>query len=161
MNKKLIRLTESDLHKIVKESVSRILNEIDYDANKNALEGRLEDYYEGDPSVFVSRDELGKLGDWYEKDKDKHERDIDKVRQRDRIASKIDPLELKQFAKKKFFGGVNPKVMNDPLQGHPELINADIDNPNPYFLDNYRHRIANRNIAQYKYNKFLKLLHNK
>jgi len=28
MNKKLIRLTESDLHKIVKESVNRILNEI-------------------------------------------------------------------------------------------------------------------------------------
>jgi hypothetical protein len=28
MNKKLIRLTESDLHKIVKESVSKIINEI-------------------------------------------------------------------------------------------------------------------------------------
>ena len=27
MNKKLIRLTESDLHKIVKESVNRVLNE--------------------------------------------------------------------------------------------------------------------------------------
>lgn len=27
MNKKLIRLTESDLHKIVKESVKRVLNE--------------------------------------------------------------------------------------------------------------------------------------
>ena len=29
MNKKLIRLTESDLHRIVKESVNRILNEVD------------------------------------------------------------------------------------------------------------------------------------
>ena len=29
MNKKLIRLTENDLHKIVKESVQRILNEAD------------------------------------------------------------------------------------------------------------------------------------
>ena len=28
MNKKLVRLTESDLHKIVKESVKRVLNEI-------------------------------------------------------------------------------------------------------------------------------------
>ena len=28
MNKKLIRLTESDLHRIVKESVNRVLNEI-------------------------------------------------------------------------------------------------------------------------------------
>ena len=27
MNKKLIRLTENDLHKIVKESVNKILNE--------------------------------------------------------------------------------------------------------------------------------------
>ena len=27
MNKKLIRLTESDLHRIVKESVNRVLNE--------------------------------------------------------------------------------------------------------------------------------------
>ena len=27
MNKKLIRLTEQDLHRIVKESVNRILNE--------------------------------------------------------------------------------------------------------------------------------------
>jgi hypothetical protein len=31
MNKKLIRLTESDLHKIVKESVEKILSESDYD----------------------------------------------------------------------------------------------------------------------------------
>ena len=30
MNKKLIRLTESDLHKIVKESVNRMLNEWEY-----------------------------------------------------------------------------------------------------------------------------------
>ena len=28
MNKKLIRLTESDLHRIVKESVNKVLNEI-------------------------------------------------------------------------------------------------------------------------------------
>ena len=28
MNKKLIRLTESDLHRIVKESVKRIMNEV-------------------------------------------------------------------------------------------------------------------------------------
>ncbi len=30
MDKQLIRLTESDLHKIIKESVNRILNEIDW-----------------------------------------------------------------------------------------------------------------------------------
>ena len=42
MNKKLIRLTESDLHKIVKESVNKVLKENtnDFDLNKvsNAIE---------------------------------------------------------------------------------------------------------------------------
>jgi hypothetical protein len=38
MNKKLIRLTESDLHKIVKESVNRIINEIgNTDKGQDAL----------------------------------------------------------------------------------------------------------------------------
>ena len=36
MNKKRIRLTESDLHKIVKESVNRVLNE-DYASNYDEL----------------------------------------------------------------------------------------------------------------------------
>lgn len=31
MNKKLIRLTESDLHKIVKESVNRVIKEATFD----------------------------------------------------------------------------------------------------------------------------------
>ena len=35
MNKKLIRLTESDLHKIIKESVNRILSEIDLVSNQS------------------------------------------------------------------------------------------------------------------------------
>ena len=33
MNKKLIRLTESDLHRIVKESANRVLNEVGYEGN--------------------------------------------------------------------------------------------------------------------------------
>ena len=38
MNKKLIRLTESDLHRIVKESVNRIINEIgDTEKGQRAL----------------------------------------------------------------------------------------------------------------------------
>ena len=36
MNKKFIRLTESDLHKIIKESVSRVLNEMDWKTYMNA-----------------------------------------------------------------------------------------------------------------------------
>jgi hypothetical protein len=42
MNKKLIRLTESDLHRIVKESVNRILNEIGDTAKGQYMLGRLQ-----------------------------------------------------------------------------------------------------------------------
>lgn len=47
MNKKLIRLTESDLHRIVKESVNRVLNESYYnssDSRFNNLASRLMEY---------------------------------------------------------------------------------------------------------------------
>ena len=37
MNKKLIRLTESDLHRVVKESVNKVLNEVMY--NGKSLHG--------------------------------------------------------------------------------------------------------------------------
>ena len=52
MNKKLIRLTESDLHKIVKESVNRILNEGMFDffkrqpSKEEMRQQRIENYYE-------------------------------------------------------------------------------------------------------------------
>ena len=52
MNKKLIRLTESDLHKIVKESVERILNEGKY-TNNNPYFGNATQYVRGD-SYFDS-----------------------------------------------------------------------------------------------------------
>lgn len=42
MNKKLIRLTESDLHRIVKESVNKILNEIGDTAKGQYMLGRLQ-----------------------------------------------------------------------------------------------------------------------
>ena len=38
MNKKLIRLTESDLHKIVKESVNQVLTELDWRTYTNAVQ---------------------------------------------------------------------------------------------------------------------------
>lgn len=38
MEKKLIRLTESDLHRIIKESVNNILNEISYGVAKSAYD---------------------------------------------------------------------------------------------------------------------------
>lgn len=42
MNKKLIRLTEQDLHRIVKESVNRILNEIGETPQGKYMLGRLQ-----------------------------------------------------------------------------------------------------------------------
>ena len=41
MNKKLIRLTESDLHKIVKEAINKILNEVGDTEDGQHLLGRL------------------------------------------------------------------------------------------------------------------------
>ena len=38
MNKKLVRLTESDLHKIVKESVNQVLTELDWKTYMNAAD---------------------------------------------------------------------------------------------------------------------------
>ena len=41
MNKKLIRLTEGDLHKIVKESVNKVLTELDWTTYSNYQKGRM------------------------------------------------------------------------------------------------------------------------
>ena len=41
MNKKLIRLTESDLHGIVKESVNRVLNESAHQASMDEIDREL------------------------------------------------------------------------------------------------------------------------
>lgn len=42
MNKKLIRLTESDLHKVIKESVNKVLTELDWKTYANAARKRLD-----------------------------------------------------------------------------------------------------------------------
>ena len=44
MNKKLIRLTESDLHKVIKESVNRVLNEISIDTLQRAQDKAFKDF---------------------------------------------------------------------------------------------------------------------
>lgn len=41
MNKKLIRLTESDLHRIVKESVNKLLTELDWTTYSNYQKRRM------------------------------------------------------------------------------------------------------------------------
>ena len=55
MNKKLIHLTESDLHSIIKESIHNILSE-----NKT-----LYDYYESDLNRYTQ--ELSRYNEEYEK----------------------------------------------------------------------------------------------
>ena len=54
MNKKLIRLTESDLHRIVKESINRILNEVGETDDGQKLLARLaaKKAFNGDASYF-------------------------------------------------------------------------------------------------------------
>jgi hypothetical protein len=49
MNKKLIRLTESDLHKIVKESVNRILNEVSWTDSEDNIHSN---QHGGDPKAW-------------------------------------------------------------------------------------------------------------
>ena len=60
MNKKLIRLTESDLHRIVKESVNKVLNEVSADladraADKGYLRAREKGKY-----PYVDTDEFNR-----------------------------------------------------------------------------------------------------
>ena len=64
MNKKLIRLTESDLHRIIKESVNRILNE-----------GKIESWQ---PDEFVTweeyQDYCGHSADWVERNRERSDK---------------------------------------------------------------------------------------
>ena len=53
MNKKLIRLTESDLHRIVKESVNKVLNEISIDTLKKAQDKAFDDYESVDQGTVL------------------------------------------------------------------------------------------------------------
>ena len=55
MNKKLIRLTESDLHRIVRESVNRVLNEMDYDSREKAMKQHPSLMDKVDPRTFANR----------------------------------------------------------------------------------------------------------
>ena len=58
MNKKLIRLTEGDLHRIVKESVKKVLNEIGGTPEGQKLLGSLharKQYRDGDESNDIYR----------------------------------------------------------------------------------------------------------
>ena len=55
MNKKLIRLTESDLHRIVKESVNKVLNEMDYDSHERAMKQHPSLMDKVDPRTFANR----------------------------------------------------------------------------------------------------------
>ena len=42
--KKIVKLTESDLHKIVKESVNRVLNEVSIDTLRRAQDKAFDEY---------------------------------------------------------------------------------------------------------------------
>jgi len=84
MNKKLIRLTESDLHKIVKESVNRIIKENNQRARKMIRE--FDDYdnydeFEEEEEEFIDRKgnpiQKGSKDIWY--DPERSARDLKRV----------------------------------------------------------------------------------
>lgn len=67
MSKKLIRLTESDLHRVIKESVNKILNEMDgtelndFGYNARELRNMLGDYDDDELNVAVEAEEAEEL----------------------------------------------------------------------------------------------------
>jgi vacuolar-type H+-ATPase subunit H len=79
MNKKLIRLTEQDLHKIVKESVNRIIKENNQRARKIIRE--FDDYDEFEEEEFIDRKgnpiQKGSKVIWY--DPERSARDLKRV----------------------------------------------------------------------------------
>lgn len=64
MNKKLIRLTESDLHRIVKESVNRVLNEIGNTNRGQYMLGRLAGRKYANNHNANGYDEAGKIANY-------------------------------------------------------------------------------------------------
>ena len=58
MNKKLIRLTESDLHKIIKESVNKVLTELDWKTYASAANKSNRRYFENGHN----KKDLGRVG---------------------------------------------------------------------------------------------------
>lgn len=111
--KRTVRLRESELRHMISESVRRVLNEWDYDANKASLESSLRGYLDADD------DDIPYEEFWKERDFDlnlnpQSRRDRDKVKQRRRAANKIAPLELKDFAKRHFCRDVSPTTLDSP-----------------------------------------------
>ena len=74
MNKKLIRLTEQDLHRIVKESVNKVLNEIQYGGE--SLHGNNPEDWE--TMRNLRSDHMGLYPSGYEDEYDKNERAWDR-----------------------------------------------------------------------------------
>ena len=55
MNKKLIRLTESDLHKVIKESVNKVLTELDWKTYANAAKKAREQGREIQDGILIEQ----------------------------------------------------------------------------------------------------------
>lgn len=69
MNKKLIRLTESDLHKIVKESVNKVLTELDWKTYASAADKlRQRELDNGRASIHDKDEDEQFKGTWFDDD---------------------------------------------------------------------------------------------
>ena len=58
--KKIVRLTEGDLHKVIKESVNKVLTELDWKTKMNYVKGRQRQGYE----AYRQGDENGAMKYW-------------------------------------------------------------------------------------------------
>ena len=74
MNKKIVRLTESDLHNIIMESVNRIIKESPYSNFENDYEDRNDalDYADAESDMMMDKyyESMGikeELPDWYDR----------------------------------------------------------------------------------------------
>lgn len=60
--KQVVRLTESDLHRIIKESVNNVLTELDWTTYSNAAAKRFQQAYNGNTNGRANSPEMAQRG---------------------------------------------------------------------------------------------------
>ena len=90
MNKKLIRLTESDLHRIVRESVNRVLNEVKFGG---------ESLHGNNPTDWAAvKDLRNDLADHYGEEDERHPKFFGNLRKASRNSDNLSSLLDKENA---------------------------------------------------------------
>ena len=133
MNKKLIRLTEGDLHKIVKESVDRVLTELDWKTYANA-EREANKRSRGERPLSAAMDRRMS-------DPEKHYKAWNDVTYANR---KFRDAKIDAFNKQ--YGGDAEMKKRDGFNDIDYLETG----VGPYFPNGYSHSDASKNDSRYK-----------